>query len=254
MASLRELQYSFAAALRDPAGACPVRPTGNLAIYRNNVEAQFRRALELSFPVVRRRVGDDYFRQLAHHYRAKHPSRSGDLHWVGREFPRFLADHLHGSEYAWLAELARLEWACESALVAEARAAIGAERLSRHAPEALERVVFTLQPSLHLLASTFPVFSVWRANIEGDGPPVDQSVGPEQGMILCRHSTVEVRPVEISLFSFMTQLAAGRTLGESMTAAAMDETGLLQGLQFLFAESLVCAVDSTTEAGDIVLM
>ena len=86
MASLRELQRSFAAALRDPAAACAVLPPANLAVYRNNAHSTFRAALELTYPVVRRRVGDDYFRQLCAHYRERFPSRSGDLHWAGRDF------------------------------------------------------------------------------------------------------------------------------------------------------------------------
>jgi len=55
-----------------------------LQVYRNNSRALFEQALRLTFPVVLRRVGDDYFRQLAHFHRAAHPSRSGDLHDVGR--------------------------------------------------------------------------------------------------------------------------------------------------------------------------
>ena len=58
MASLLELQRAFAAALRDPRAICAVSPPANLAIYRNNAEYAFRHALEVAFPVVRRRVGD----------------------------------------------------------------------------------------------------------------------------------------------------------------------------------------------------
>jgi len=69
MDSLREMQRAFAAALRDPAVSCAVLPPANLAVYRNNGHITFREALEQTFPVVRRRVGDDYFRQLGAHYR-----------------------------------------------------------------------------------------------------------------------------------------------------------------------------------------
>ena len=69
MVSLLELQRSFAAALRDPTVDCAVTPAANLAIYRNNSALAFRGALEAGFPVVRARVGDDYFGQLVHHYR-----------------------------------------------------------------------------------------------------------------------------------------------------------------------------------------
>src|SRR5689334_14359736 len=82
VASLRELQRSFATALHDPAADCAVHPATRLSIYRNTVHSNFLKALEAIFPVLRRRVGDDFFAQLAHHYREKFPSRSGDLHWV----------------------------------------------------------------------------------------------------------------------------------------------------------------------------
>jgi hypothetical protein len=126
MASLRDLQQSFAAALRDPEVACPVAPSSNLSIYRNNSAQSFRSALEASFPVTRARVGDDYFRQLAHRYREAFPSRSGDLYFVGESFARFLGDHLRESEYAWLADLARLEWLREESLICVEPAALDA--------------------------------------------------------------------------------------------------------------------------------
>jgi hypothetical protein len=242
MASLRELQYSFAAALRDPTASCPVSPAANLDVYRNNGESHFRGVLETSFPVLRRRVGDDYFRQLAHHYRQAHPSRSGDLLWIGREFADFLAGHLRGSEYEWLADLARLEWLRELSLIAEARPALGPEVLARYPAEELERLVFTLQPSLHLLASPFPVFSIWQANQRENAPPVDQSRCGEQGMILGRDDGTYVQALPAPHFSYLLALAEGKPLGEAVSVAGLDEAGLLQALQLLFAESLVCAV------------
>jgi hypothetical protein len=245
VASLRELQRAFAAALKDPQGAasdCAVRPVANLAVYRNNAEWQFRNALGLSFPVLKRRVGDDYFRTLAGLYRQKFPSRSGDLHWVGRDFAAFLDDHLREGEYAWLADLARLEWAREVAMVAEVRPALGAESLARFAPEDLEQLVFTLQPSLQLLSSEYPVHSVWQANQGNIASPVDQSIGSEQTMILSRDDHVEVTRLTPPLFSYLSALAAGHSLGEAMGMAGMDEVSLLGGLHFTFAQSLVVGI------------
>lgn len=242
MASLRELQHQFAAALRDPGVGCAVRPAVNLDVYRHNVAHQFNNALGLSYPVIRRRVGDDYFRQLAHHYRERCPSRSGDLQWVGREFPAFLAAHLEGSDYAWLADLARLEWARELAGLAEFLPALGAETLGQFAPEDLGQLVFTLQPSLGLVASPFPVFSVWVANQVEDAPPVDQSKGSESMLILGRAESVEMRLLAPPLFSYLSALAGGATLGDAMTVGGLDESGLLSALQFSFAEGLVCGL------------
>jgi len=239
MASLRELQRSFAAALRDPAVACAVLPPANLAVYRNNASITFRETLERTFPVVHRRVGEDYFRQLAAHYRQRFPSRHGDLHWVGRDFATFLHEHLAGTDYAWLADLAQLEWLrTESAVAAELRP-IGAEALASIAPEALERLKFGLQPSVRLFSSPFPVFSVWEANQAEIAPPVDQSMGPEAGMTLQRRGFPEVRKLDAAAVSFLSSLQSGFTLGDAVSSAGLDGQALTRLLAMLFAEELV---------------
>ncbi len=247
MASLRETQRAFAAALRPGEGepahdALAVRPMANLGVYRNNADWQFRNSLSLSFPVVRRRVGDDYFRQLAFHYRARFPSRSGDLHWVGRDFPHFLATHLAGSDYAWLADLARLEWAREQSSVAEVSAAVGAETLASYPSDDLGALVFDLQPSLFLGASEFPVVSVWLANQVENAPPVGQSDGEERYMVLGRDKSVEIFRLSKPLFSFVAALQGGAAMSAAMSVAELDEPGLLSALQFLFGEGLVVGI------------
>jgi len=242
VASLRDLQRSFAAALRDPAAACAVRPAARLEIYRLNASANFRSALELTFPVLLRRVGADYFTQLAHFYRERFPSRSGDLHWAGRDFPDFLAAHLAGGDYAWLADLARLEWARQASAVEAVTAPVGAEVLATFAPEQLERLRFTLQPSLRLIDSPFPVFTVWLTNQADNAPPADQSLGAECGMTLARPDGVEVDRLAPDLFSYLYALAGGATLGDAVARAALEGPRLTQVLAHTFGEQLVTDV------------
>lgn len=243
MASLRELQRSFAAALRDPAVACPVLPPANLEVYRNNASITFRETLERAYPVVRRRVGDDYFRQLAAQYRQRFPSKHGDLQWLGRDFASFIHEQLAGTDYAWLADLAELEWLRGESSVAATLPCLGAEALATVAPQDLERLRFGLQPSLRLLSSSFPVFTVWQANQGDIAPPVDQSVGPEVGMTLQRYAMTEVRRLDPTHFSFLSSLLAAATLEEAASTASMDEHALTQSLAVLFGDGLVCSLD-----------
>ena len=113
MPALLELQRQFAAGLRGErvdAGSWVeddgLLPAARLGVYANNSRAFFEQALALTYPVLRRRVGDDYFDQLASLYRARHPSPSGDLHEVGRAFASFLAGHLAAGERLLQAEIA----------------------------------------------------------------------------------------------------------------------------------------------------
>lgn len=242
MASLLELQRAFAAALRDPGASCAVSPPANLAIYRNNAGFAFRNALEIAFPVLRRRVGDDYFGQLAALYRQAFPSRSGDLHWAGSSFAEFLNTHLHGGEYAWLADLARLEWACEEAAVASELQATEVASLAAFAPQDLERLRFCLQPSLRLISSPFPIFTVWFANQSEDAPPVDQSAQQECGMARSRNGELEVEAVAADVFAYLEATMRGAKLGDAMQAAALDERRLVEVLSFLFSNGLVVSI------------
>jgi len=242
VASLRELQDSFAAALRDPAVACAVLPPANLAVYRNNASHMFRKSLEITYPVVRRRVGEDYFQQLSAHYRKRFPSRSGDLHWFGRDFAVFLDEYLDTSEYRWLADLARLEWSVAECSVSSGQPAIGANALASYPAAQLEHLNFHLQPTLKLHSSRFPVFTVWLANQVENAPPVDQSIGQEQGMVLSRHDRPEVGTLAPGLFSFLSALAGGSCLGDAMGTADLDGRSLTDALGFVFREGLVCSL------------
>src|SRR5277367_1913820 len=61
-----------------------------LAVYRNNAQIGFARAMQATFPVLVRLSGEDWFNQMALCYQRAHPSRSGDLNEVGSAFAAFL--------------------------------------------------------------------------------------------------------------------------------------------------------------------
>jgi hypothetical protein len=105
MPSLRELQSGVMHALLDGEmdDAAPlivargIAPEHALSVYANNARTNFVESLILSFPAIRRLVGEDYFRQCARGFHARHPSRSGDLQPAGERFAQYLAE-LHGED------------------------------------------------------------------------------------------------------------------------------------------------------------
>src|SRR5690349_19822275 len=78
MTSLAETQRRF---LRDLYGAQALDPRA--AVYRRNVLANLHDALAAAYPVVRRLVGEAFFREAARQFTQAHPSTSGDLHAFG---------------------------------------------------------------------------------------------------------------------------------------------------------------------------
>ncbi len=250
MAPLPELQARFAAALRgdpDALGGEVSRggldAAGRMRIYEHNARAMFEGALERTYPVLRRRVGDDYFRQLALEYRARHPSRSGDLHWVGERFPKHLAEVLAGTEYEWLTELASLEWACETALVAPQESPVGPEVLAGLQPDQLGATRLHLQASLRCVASRFPVLEVWRANQPGaDGAPVDPRLGAQGVAVSCDGAELTLRELSPDVLELVQLLQGDATLGEAVDRSRIPMETLPEVLGLLFTSGLVTGV------------
>lgn len=250
MTALREVQRAFGTWLLGRTDDAPdwadgneVSPESRLRVYRNNSRALFEQALQLTYPVLCRRVGTDYFRQLGHHYREAHPSRSGDLHDVGRRFPGFLAAHLGGSPYAWLAELALLEWSVADAGVAAEAPAAAATSLAGLAAEHVASARFTYVPSLRLVRGSVPILSIWQANQPGsDGSPVDLSSGGECVLVHRNSGGVELRSAEPTEFAFVEATARGATLGGAIDASALPLEHLPAVLHWLFTDGTIATV------------
>jgi hypothetical protein len=250
--SLRNLQSAFAAALRAPGLGPAAREfaqaivddglpaAARLRIYRNNALAVVTDALRRTYPVLRRRVGDEYFDQLATEYRDAHPSRHGDLHWVGAEFPAWLGERLRGTDYEWLTDLARLEWACETSFVAADADPIHFAELGKVPPEMLAVTTLQLQPSVRLVSSTYPIWSVWQENQpEAAGRPVDLAAGAEHVVVCCTPAGLVLHSVPAAEHRFVAALAHGSSLGDSLESAALPVEQLPQALGWLFTEHLV---------------
>jgi hypothetical protein len=246
--NLRQLQEAFAQALRHP-GSVPMADGApdyaeRFDTYRNNAWQFFATALEQTFPVTRRRVGGEFFRQLAREYRAAHPSRNGDLHWVGAHFAAWLEGRMERSGYEWLADLARLEWAMAEASVAAVAPSASLTDLAQLDVDGLAELRLALQPSVRLLASAYPVWSVWQANQRDEAEPIDLGQGGEHCVIAC----IDDRPVayRIDAFDFrvIERLARGETLGAALDAAGDDPAALGRVLSWAFAENLVAGVVS----------
>lgn len=250
MIALLELQRAFASSLREEAqdtGAWAdddgLSAAARLRVYRNNARSVFERALEATFPTVHERVGQGYFRQLAHFYRRAHPSTVGDLHEVGRHFAGFLGVHLSDGPYEWLAELAALEWAiAESGVAADSTVAEAAE-LAGLCPESVAGVRLRLVPSLQRISARAPVLSVWRSNQPGaDQATVDLSTGPEFILVHRTADGVQLHGQQAAEFAFVEAIAGGATLEAAVDEAGLPLESLSAVLYLLFAGQAVAEV------------
>jgi hypothetical protein len=233
MLALRDLQRQFVHALFDDASeslkahidANGIDGTDRLEIYRNNLREGFIKALALGFPVIERLVGTDYFRQLARQFQLAHPSRAGNLHHIGAPFAGYLREQLGQTEYAYLADVAALEWAHQEALVAEDAATLSIDALRHVDPAQYESLRFTLHPAIGLVRSPFPIVRIWRAN-QPDTPSdemIDLASGGDNVLVLRGADCIEFHRLPAPDFALLEAFAQNETLGTAFEKSLIVE-------------------------------
>lgn len=249
---LSTLQSEFAHALIDAESPLPsgvishtsLAPRKRFAVYRNNVMVGLIGALEARFPATRRIVGEDFFTAAARLFAAAHPPRSPVMMFYGDGFPDFLMRFQPAAEIAYLADVARLEAARTRAYHAADAEPLPPIALAGVAADALAGLRFVLHPSLEIIASAFPVVTIWAMNAgDLELAPITDWRG-EEALVARPKYAVEVRRLPSGAAVFLRSLAAGEPLGVAAEAAQKNSADfdLAVNLAALFDPGLAIAL------------
>ena len=180
--------------LPEDIAACPrYALTSALNIYRNNYRENLHHALAAAYPIVEQLVGADFFRLLARQFIAQHPSRSGNLHHYGAQLPAFLASFTAAQSLPYLADFARLEWACHVAYYAADRAPFNPLRLHEIAPADFAKLIWHCHPACCVLHSPYPLLAIWQAHQPGASADFHIDLNQTGGNLLVSRNDDEVQ-------------------------------------------------------------
>ena len=232
---LPDSQARFAAALRDPAAPVPesIEPAERFNIHRNNAAVSLVDALAESFPVVRRLVGDTFFRAMAVEFCRAEPPRSPALHEYGEALPQYIDSFRPAAGLPYLGDVACLEWAWQMAYHAAEAMPLKAGELAAIASTRQGELRLALHPATRLLTSRWPVLSIWTTNSsDRTVRPVDLQSGGENVLITRPAATVEAHPLSAATMAFAQALGNGQKLSEASRTADLAQR------PFALAESL----------------
>jgi hypothetical protein len=230
MPSLRELQSDVMHAVLDGEtdGAAPlilargIAPEHAFRVYAGNARTNFIESLRSSYPAIRRLVGEDYFRQCARGFHARHPSRSGDLQPAGMCFAQYLAELHRDDEFRYLGEVARLEWLIQETLLAADHPPLDLANLGSVAPGDYDQLRLHLHPSVRLFASEFPCADIWEVNVGSDAEPelIDLNAGPDRVLLVRNNGEFKFHRLKHGELEFLQALRAGEPLGAAVANGA----------------------------------
>ena len=122
---------------------------------------------------------------------------------------------------------------------------MGVESLGRFDADSVPGLTLVLQPSLRLVASAFPIWSVWQSNQdEGPAHPVDLDAGAEHCVVACVADRVAVYRLDPAEHRLLQHLYDGLSLERATAAASTDAETLGRLLGWAFGEGLVVQVVS----------
>jgi putative DNA-binding protein len=227
MPDLAHVQSAFAEALLDRASGAPAplcgaarrRAERRFAVYRNNVLTGLVSALAARFPVVQRLVGDEFFREMARIYVTLEPPRSPILLQYGETFAAFIDAFAPAAPIPYLGDIARLEMARGHAYHAPDIVPLAAQRFASLPAEGLARMRVKLHPSVSIISSGHPVYSIWYANQDMDRYVPIAPWAPEAALVARPDLDVEVHKLPSGGAAFLTALSEGGTFADAFVMA-----------------------------------
>src|SRR5262249_12533051 len=169
------------------------------------------------FPVTRRVAGDESFHAMARRFIATEQSCPARRFPNWEAFPSFLRGQGKAASIEYVADIADLEMTRGKAKYAADALPIGA-----HAFPSLpaERLRLVLHPSTFLVASRFPIVTIWEINQNEHENGRVGRWSAECALVARPFLEVEVRRLPTGGHAFISALSQGRTIAAALGAAA----------------------------------
>lgn len=229
---LHELQRQFAAALDPQADEEVLAQVGamirpglgldaweSLAVYRNNVFGAHHNALRQIFPVCEQILGEALFTQLARQYLWAFPSQSPDLNLYGEKFPAHVTEQVHAhldeEHYAYLGDLATLEWLWHALYYRPDAQAFPFEQLAGLSEQDQEYVCFQPSTKVAWMMTSYPIREIWQRHRETEAVS-EVTALEEVEYLLLQHRQGEssLRRIDARQYALLQACREGHSLAE----------------------------------------
>ena len=195
-------------------------PAERVGIYHGMYLLRMEEALETDYPALGHFLRPDGFRRLVRDYVGSFPSRSYTLNRLGDHLPEFVLAAPGLRHRGFCHDLARLELAMTEVFDEAETPSLSAEAVAAVPPERWAEVRLRPIAALRLLALRYPV----SAYVESMDRKAHRHPSPRRkdAWLAVFRRDYRIHRLELSqpAYDLLSDLAAGRLLGEAVTAAA----------------------------------
>jgi hypothetical protein len=225
--------YEGARSFKDFVKINTVSPENRFSVYKGNVEGAFRKALEGTYPLTWKLIGQNCADGAAYAFiRAQkcYPQEGTLLNW-GRDFPEFLKTFEATKNLSYLSDFAKWEYLIGESLCAEEKTPLIVEDLKSIPPHLYEKLIFIAHPSLFLFSSPHPLDQILKV-VEEKVPSVALENRGSYALIIRQEGQVNFHWLSEAEFTFFSSVSKGIPLGEILEKMEEREFDFQEILSF----------------------
>lgn len=194
-------------------------------IYRGNYIGGLQKALHLTYPVIEKLVGNEFFSAMTHRFINKNKLLTGNLDDYGDEFAEFLKNFPPVKNLPYLPDVAELEWLFHKSSVADRdiRTHINLANIPQNKYLSL---VFEFNQSVNLISSRYPIHLIWEMNQNETDEAKTLDISEESPAYILIHrpnARTEIITMPKTQYILLENLMDGSTLYEAFEAAILED-------------------------------
>jgi hypothetical protein len=194
-----------------------------LDLYHYAYHARLVECLADDYATVQHTIGESAFDTLAKKYIEAHPSQNPNLNYFGRHFAEFVKKQSWLDNYAFLSDLARLEWAMVEVLHAASAPTLSLAGLQQLAPEEWATITMSAAPTLRFLEFDYPANNFLQAMRDEKHPPIPAREWSATA-VYREKFTVWRMGFTRPMAGVLTRLLRGATLGDALDSLELTNT------------------------------
>jgi hypothetical protein len=230
--------------IRGAASPCACRRS-----YRRRIASPID-VLAERFPVVRRIVGRDSFAAMARRFVACEPPGSATLLRYGETFPRFIRRQGNSAAIEYVADIAELEMFRRKAHLAPEAIPVDRRALVSLRAKRLAELRLVFHPSVFLVASRFPIVTIWESAKRRGGNGTIERWRAEAALVARPLREARVSRLLPGGHAFIESLSKGWTVAAAIEAgvAASAKFDVSANLAFLTEAQIVVGMRARVRA------
>jgi len=137
---------------------------GLMGIYQHSAIANITNALSLSYPVIEKLVGDNFFKAMCREYILQNWPATGNMDDYGECFSQFIAEFKQTKQLTYLEDVARFEWLFHQSSLADDSSNFDWSALASITESDVLKLKFLLSPPVKLINCKVAIDKIWQMN------------------------------------------------------------------------------------------